>query len=311
MAKGSNMGKIHSHYDNLKVSRDAPEAVIRAAYRTLSQQYHPDLAKSPDAARIMAIINVSYAILSDPVKRTEHDNWLAMHEIARTAHQDSSRENCAEKPKHTPPPLRQPNQLWARTRKILHTLPFQAWLVIGVLAYLTLADKSDKPTQTKPYVPVTIQAIQRGAVTSQSTLPFSYEKPLLAPTGEPWPRSAGYLKSYNIGRSGGLSTVTVDNTNNQYDVYVKLVYTDEALDKAVRHVYLPKGQSFTMRDVAQGEYEIRYKNLDTGGTFKADYPFRLKEVENSEGIQYSNIRMTLYTVQNGNMRTRSIPEDQF
>jgi hypothetical protein len=27
------MGKLHTHYDNLKVSRDAPEQVIKAAYK--------------------------------------------------------------------------------------------------------------------------------------------------------------------------------------------------------------------------------------------------------------------------------------
>ena len=36
------MGKIHTHYDNLKVARGAPQEVIRAAYKALSQKYHPD-----------------------------------------------------------------------------------------------------------------------------------------------------------------------------------------------------------------------------------------------------------------------------
>jgi DnaJ domain len=73
--------KIHSHYDNLKVSRDAPQEVIRAAYKTLSQKYHPDRRiDDPDAERVMKIINASYAVLSDPVQRKEHDEWLARKE---------------------------------------------------------------------------------------------------------------------------------------------------------------------------------------------------------------------------------------
>lgn len=36
------MRQIHSHYDNLKVARNAPLEVIKAAYKTLSQKYHPD-----------------------------------------------------------------------------------------------------------------------------------------------------------------------------------------------------------------------------------------------------------------------------
>lgn len=75
------MGKIHTHYDNLKVSRMAPQEVIRAAYKALSQKYHPD--KNPGdekAARIMAILNSAYGTLSDPQRRKEHDEWIAAEE---------------------------------------------------------------------------------------------------------------------------------------------------------------------------------------------------------------------------------------
>ncbi|MFA9216652.1 MAG: J domain-containing protein [Sphingomonadaceae bacterium] len=75
------MGKIHTHYDNLKVSRMAPPEVIRAAYKALSQKYHPD--KNPGdekAARIMAILNSAYGTLSDPQRRKEHDEWIAAEE---------------------------------------------------------------------------------------------------------------------------------------------------------------------------------------------------------------------------------------
>ena len=75
------MGKIHTHYDNLKVARLAPQEVIRAAYKALSQKYHPD--KNPGdekAARIMAILNSAYGTLSDPQRRKEHDEWIAAEE---------------------------------------------------------------------------------------------------------------------------------------------------------------------------------------------------------------------------------------
>ncbi|MFL6708387.1 MAG: J domain-containing protein [Massilia sp.] len=75
------MAKIHTHYDNLKVARMAPQEVIRAAYKALSQKYHPD--KNPGdekAARIMAIVNTAYGILADPVRRKEHDEWIAAEE---------------------------------------------------------------------------------------------------------------------------------------------------------------------------------------------------------------------------------------
>lgn len=75
------MARIHTHYDNLKVARDAPPEIIRAAYKTLSQKYHPDRnPNNPDAMRIIKIINSAYEVLSDPVKRREHDDWIAQEE---------------------------------------------------------------------------------------------------------------------------------------------------------------------------------------------------------------------------------------
>jgi|SRR5450830_1591479 len=76
------MGKIHTHYDNLKVARGAPQEVVRAAYKALSQKYHPD--KNPGdekAARIMAIVNTAYGTLADPQRRKEHDDWIAQEEF--------------------------------------------------------------------------------------------------------------------------------------------------------------------------------------------------------------------------------------
>ena len=75
------MAKIHTHYDNLKVSRHAPQEVIRASYKALSQKYHPDKNPGDDkAARIMAIVNTAYNALSDPIRRKEHDEWIASEE---------------------------------------------------------------------------------------------------------------------------------------------------------------------------------------------------------------------------------------
>jgi DnaJ-class molecular chaperone len=75
------MARVHTHYDNLKVARNAPSEVIRAAYKTLSQKYHPDRNPDrPDAMRIIQIINSAYEVLSDPAKRHEHDDWIARAE---------------------------------------------------------------------------------------------------------------------------------------------------------------------------------------------------------------------------------------
>src|SRR5205823_5668425 len=83
---------VHTYYDNLKVAQDAPPAVIRAAYRALAQQYHPDRNPgSAEAARVMKLVNEAYAVLSDPERRRAHDDWIRSMEVqTRSKSQDAA-----------------------------------------------------------------------------------------------------------------------------------------------------------------------------------------------------------------------------
>lgn len=86
------MKKFRTHYDNLNVARTADIAVIKAAYKALAQKYHPDRnPDNPNAERIMQIINKAYEVLSDPIKRAEHDRWIDEQERrAGQSHQSSN-----------------------------------------------------------------------------------------------------------------------------------------------------------------------------------------------------------------------------
>lgn len=68
---------MSTHYDNLKVTEDAPQEVIRAAYRALCLKHHPDLCGGgPQAQRRMQMLNEAYGVLSDPQKRADYDGML-------------------------------------------------------------------------------------------------------------------------------------------------------------------------------------------------------------------------------------------
>ena len=90
------MANIRTHYDNLRVARNAPDSVIKAAYKALCQTYHPDKfqGNKAEAERIMKLINTSYAVLIDPVKRAEHDAWIKEKEAA--ANQQYEKASFAE-----------------------------------------------------------------------------------------------------------------------------------------------------------------------------------------------------------------------
>lgn len=70
---------MSTHYESLHVTEDAPEEVIRAAYRALSLKHHPDrTGDSLESRRRMQAINDANTILSDPVKRAEYDQSLRL-----------------------------------------------------------------------------------------------------------------------------------------------------------------------------------------------------------------------------------------
>ena len=78
---------IRTHYDNLQVTRNASEVVIRAAYKSLAQKNHPDKFDGgrDEAERIMRILNEAYAVLSDPARRKLHNDWIDQETAAENA----------------------------------------------------------------------------------------------------------------------------------------------------------------------------------------------------------------------------------
>jgi len=61
-------------YETLGVAKTATEDEIRAAYRKLAKQYHPDLNPGkPEAEERFKAISTAYDLLSDPQKRARFD----------------------------------------------------------------------------------------------------------------------------------------------------------------------------------------------------------------------------------------------
>lgn len=323
------MRKVRTHYDNLKVARDAPVEVIRAAYKSLSQKYHPD--KNPgnaEAARIASIINESYRILSDPDKRKTHDLWITEQELQ--APQSEGGPNRYET-KATASYNQRGNHHYPGTSPIpeQHRRPFNFWnkligIVVHVFRYWILyvfASASiwiwlfDEPsryqaTSSKPYQAYPPKEnLNFPKPTWQPEKP-AYVKPRAAPNGQPWPTKADYVKGYQKSNMTGLSTVTIDNSMNDSDVFVKLVFLDASKAYPVRQIYIPAFGKFTLNKVTTGNYDIRYRDLNTGELSRSE-EFRLEEIPTYNGTQYSNITMTLYKVQNGNMQTYEISEADF
>jgi curved DNA-binding protein CbpA len=112
-------------YATLGVPRTASAGQVRAAYRRLAKQYHPDVQPDAHTTERMQRINQAWEILSSPTRRARHDA-TTIHARPTTAHWGGMPRQAS--------PIERPGQAW--------TPPPQAWASYGARGY---ADVQDKP----------------------------------------------------------------------------------------------------------------------------------------------------------------------
>ncbi len=270
------MSKIHTHYDNLKVSRMAPQEVIRAAYKALSQKYHPD--KNPGdekAARIMAILNSAYGTLSDVQRRREHDEWIAAEEWEIEWLESTKAD---EEANYAPQWVAEPSSASKFKRGVRMSLIVALCMSLGWGAavlmqwhFQIVPNKSQqnllslktppalpaelvKPVEAKPLenkVSLSTQVVLLGAENNCS----APSRPDFAPNGDTWPAKSGYLDGYKIANGGGEVRILLDNSNNQSDSMVTLL--DREKHQAVRHVLVRAHEKFTVENLQASNYEVQ------------------------------------------------------
>ncbi|RRJ87416.1 hypothetical protein EG240_14985 [Paenimyroides tangerinum] len=67
---------MKDYYSVLKISRSANSIEIKAAYRSLSKQFHPDVNKAPNASSIFIEIKEAYEVLIDDARRIHYNQLL-------------------------------------------------------------------------------------------------------------------------------------------------------------------------------------------------------------------------------------------
>jgi hypothetical protein len=98
-------GRRADHYEVLGVTRDAPDEVVRAAYRALAAKHHPDRNPAdPDAELRLKRINAAYQVLGDPTKRKLYDELTASPEGSARERPPSPPQQAAQPPPPGAPP---------------------------------------------------------------------------------------------------------------------------------------------------------------------------------------------------------------
>ncbi len=70
------MASKRDYYETLGINKNASEAEIKAAYRKMAKQYHPDLnSGNEEAAHKFKEVNEAYQVLGDEKKKAQYDQF--------------------------------------------------------------------------------------------------------------------------------------------------------------------------------------------------------------------------------------------
>jgi len=281
------MSQIHSHYDTLQVSRDATGDAIRVAYKRLARHHHPDRNGNSTAShRMMQTLNGAFEVLIDPDRRAQYDEWLEKEErkaaslLKRFASTGPSFRRLSEEADELA-------DKFSEGAKRFSTVWLAPIALVAFLGWTLFVTREAPPRPDTPHAPVTVASAEPVSTVAP------YEAPRTAPNGVPWPIQASEVAGYPIECADGKSVVTIDNSRNPADVFVKLVRLDADAVTPVRHIYVPAFGMFDCKSVRKGKYELRYLDLSSGLVSRSE-PFDLVETKTERAVNYSVMKVTLF-----------------
>ena len=196
-----------NYYEILEIHPKASKEVVKAAYKSLMQRYHPDKNPgNPEAARHATLIAQAYGIISDENQRSIYD--IQLKEQAGKAHSRSPEKHPAQRLRKIPK-----NQPIAEKNNAMY-----AWLLISVIflsGVVLLFLTKEKPPQPLPQTQPHLNAQTEREAPAVKQDPADLERPSLPP--EPSLHPAGPL-SKTLQLSSKVMTIRLKDTEQREHV---------------------------------------------------------------------------------------------
>jgi hypothetical protein len=169
--------------------------------------------------------------------------------------------------------------------------------MVMLVAVIKLSSMPTEPASEAPFVQVTA-SVQTGKLVPPPISALGTSRRFMtASNGAAWPDSSGYVPWAPRLKLHGQGNITVDNTQNRFDLIAKVYLLDEQDSPAVRTVYLQAGTWFPVKNLPSGRYDIHYRDLISGAIIGVG-PFVLGQGHGSNPGTTNDIRVALYDYMN-------------
>lgn len=128
------------------------------------------------------------------------------------------------------------------------------------------------------------------------------------PSGRTWPSVAAIIGPDRT--TGAPSQLTIDNSRSTSNIYVKLAVVMGSSRQDIQNAYIPAGKQLMLRGIQSGTYVVKYKDIESGCNSVSE-PFQIEQRETYNGIEYTDMTITIYKVSSGNFNFSNIPESDF
>jgi hypothetical protein len=282
LIKEGYMNNLSSHYETLNVSKDSSKEEIRASYITLCKLFQSESVMIEELTKSYEVLkNLNQTVIEQlpalPTAVVETETTSKLLEFA-------SRQRETLKPEEG-----------GFSSRIVAAVA--AIALVGGIA-LAITSPSSIITRLRITTPTDIIA------------KTSYVRPTMAPNQTPFPETTSYLAGYEIKNNQGGSSLYVDNTKNENDVYLKLLSVKGHMVTTVRHVLIKGKTDFKLENLTAGNYEVQYLDL-VAGLAGRSIVFSVEDKATEFGVRSSTLGVKLKTQTNGTMSVENVSIDEF